>query len=277
MTIEGVNQAYPRTTLLLGPGVPGPAQSDMHKPVDEDEAEDSKRAVIGDSITEASFSSGGQVNNLNNFRVERVLSCPASRKFAAVVGCFQDDTDSDSKKAVVTLERKAFDPQRLPDLLSQSKLDLDFSNAEYSIFNLVAADEHSGIKCDVIYPATAKHIAKYTEPDLRIIRETFQIYQEVVLPYIERDERGQRIEWVHNILDKKKEVERIIFEDTDPSNGFILLPDMKWDQGTLTDLYCLAIINRRDITSLRSLTSEHLPLLHNIFEKVRDTVEKRKE
>jgi len=98
---------------------------------------------------------------------------------------------------------------------------------------------------------------------------------------------------VHNILDKKKETERVLFEDPDPRDGFVLLPDMKWDQARVhhasaqhfrrrgwpaaqrggwgeaswargapreshwaragtaqanpNDLYCLAIVNRRDI------------------------------
>jgi m7GpppX diphosphatase len=203
------------------------------------------------------------------FRVEKLLSCPASRKFAAVVGSFQVDGESvDGTKAVVTLERKPFDPDRVADLLLKSTLTLDFSNAEYSVYNLATAEEHCGIKCDVIHPATAKHIAKYQEPDLRVLRETPAIYKDVTLPYIEADERGDRIQWVYNILEKKKESERIIFEDPDPANGFILLPDMKWDQSTLTNLYCLAIVNRRDIVSLRCLTSEHLPLLNNILDKV---------
>jgi m7GpppX diphosphatase len=209
------------------------------------------------------------LQSLAQFRVEKVLSCPASRKFAAVVGSFQAEGENvDDTKAVVTLERKPFDPDRVADLLLKSKLTLDFSNAEYSVYNLATAEEHCSIKCDVIHPATAKHIAKYEEPDLRVLRETPAIYKDVTLPYIEADERGDRIKWVYNILDKKKESERIIFEDPDPVNGFILLPDMKWDQSTLTNLYCLAIVNRRDIVSLRCLTSEHLPLLNNMLEKV---------
>lgn len=38
------------------------------------------------------------------------------------------------------------------------------------------------------------------------------------------------MQWVYNILEKKAEAERVIFEDTDPQLGFTLLPDLKWDQ-----------------------------------------------
>ena len=39
----------------------------------------------------------------------------------------------------------------------------------------------------------------------------------------------QLFQWVYNILEKKEESERIVFEDPDSKTGFILLPDMKWD------------------------------------------------
>lgn len=58
-----------------------------------------------------------------------------------------------------------------------------------------------------------------------------------------------------------------MFEDSNPTNGFILLPDLKWNGTTLENLYLLAIVITKDIKSLRDLTSEHLPLLKNIYEK----------
>lgn len=39
-----------------------------------------------------------------------------------------------------------------------------------------------------------------------------------------------RSQWVYNILEKKAESERLVYEDPDPEVGFILLPDFKWDQ-----------------------------------------------
>jgi hypothetical protein len=35
---------------------------------------------------------------------------------------------------------------------------------------------------------------------------------------------------VFNILDGKNEADRILFRDDNPSTGFIILPDLKWDQ-----------------------------------------------
>lgn len=72
---------------------------------------------------------------------------------------------------------------------------------------------------------------------------------------------------MYNILEHKSESERIVFEDTNPETGFVLLPDLKWNGTTLDTLYLLAITHKKGIKSLRDLTTEHLPLLKNIFEK----------
>lgn len=75
------------------------------------------------------------------------------------------------------------------------------------------------------------------------------------------------LQWVYNILDKKKEADRIVFEDSDPELGFILLPDMKWDRKDLNTLYLVAIVHKHGIKSLRDLDQMCLPLLKNILHK----------
>lgn len=72
---------------------------------------------------------------------------------------------------------------------------------------------------------------------------------------------------MNNILEKKRETDRILFEDPDPETGFILVPDMKWNRTDLESLYLVAIIHKRNIGSIRDLTAEHLPLLRNILNK----------
>lgn len=42
-------------------------------------------------------------------------------------------------------------------------------------------------------------------------------------------------QWVYNILDKKAEADRIVFENPDPSDGFVLIPDLKWNQQQVRD------------------------------------------
>lgn len=105
------------------------------------------------------------------------------------------------------------------------------------------------------------------------MEETGEDYKSITLPYIQK--QSFSVQWVHNILDKKAETERIVFEDPDPDVGFLLLPDLKWDQKQVDDLYLIAIVNQRDIKSLRDLTSEHLPLLQNIFQKGKEAILQR--
>lgn len=80
---------------------------------------------------------------------------------------------------------------------------------------------------------------------------------------------------MYNILDKKAEADRIVFENPDPSDGFILIPDLKWNQQQLDDLYLNAICQRRGIKLLRDLTPEHLPLLRNILQEGKEAIRKR--
>ena len=72
----------------------------------------------------------------------------------------------------------------------------------------------------------------------------------------------QDLSWVYNILEKKSETDRIIYEN----NHFILLPDIKWS-GLINDtqsLYCLAITKDKTLLSMRDLRNEHIELLENI-------------
>lgn len=80
---------------------------------------------------------------------------------------------------------------------------------------------------------------------------------------------------MYNILEKKAEVDRIVFEDPDPKTGFILLPDFKWNQKQVDDLYLIAICRQRGVKSLRDLRAEHLPLLLNILHKGTESISER--
>lgn len=91
------------------------------------------------------------------------------------------------------------------------------------------AEEDSIITVDTIFPATEKHICKHSKQALCIFEETPGLYQLVTKPYIEALPAAS-IAWVNNILAKKKEAERLLFEDFDPETGFMLHPDLKWDE-----------------------------------------------
>ena len=54
------------------------------------------------------------------------------------------------------------------------------------------------------------------------------------------------------------EVERLLFEDPDPETGFMLHPDLKWDQTHPQSLYCIALCHRCLHWSLCIWTGEAL-------------------
>ena len=102
-----------------------------------------------------------------------------------------------------------------------------------------------------------------------MVRETPEIYQEYVAPYIETM-KGSRIQWLYNVLEHKAESENIIYEDPDEEMGFMLLPDLKWDRINLSSLYLSAILRRRDLSSIRDLNESHIPFLKKLRTAVVD-------
>ena len=76
-------------------------------------------------------------------------------------------------------------------------------------------------------------------------------------------------QWVDNILDGKAEVDRVIYSDPNPDIGFMLLPDLKWSQENMEDLYVLAIVRKKGILCLRELNASHLPLLDNVYDQAK--------
>uniref|UniRef100_A0A8C0MCX1 m7GpppX diphosphatase n=1 Tax=Canis lupus familiaris TaxID=9615 RepID=A0A8C0MCX1_CANLF len=182
--------------------------------------------------------------------------------------------DGGGEDAIVILEKTPFQVEQVAQLLmGRPELQLQFSNDIYSTYHLFPPRQLSDVKATVVYPATEKHLQKYLRQDLRLVQETGSDYKNITLPYLES--QSLSIQWVYNILDKKAETDRMVFENPDPSDGFVLIPDLKWNQQQLDDLYLIAICHRRGIRSLRDLTPEHLPLLRNILREGQEAILQR--
>jgi m7GpppX diphosphatase len=85
---------------------------------------------------------------------------------------------------------------------------------------------HRLFKANIVHPATQKHIDKYLSSPAHLVCETPALYHAVTLPCIRAEQFT--LDWVYNVLEHKKEADRIIYENTDPNVGFILAPDFKW-------------------------------------------------
>ena len=107
-----------------------------------------------------------------------------------------------------------------------------------------------------------------------MVTETPEIYKEYVRPYMQRQRDAGRLNWVFNIIEGRAEQEDVLLRD--PGIGtkegederFLLTPDLNWDKKTLTSLHLLALVERRDIWSLRDLRKAHVGWLKTMRGKV---------
>jgi len=126
---------------------------------------------------------------------------------------------------------------------------------------------------ELISPATPNQINR-AMPSLGhvLIEETPQMYLQCTKPYIQTVVDSGSISWIKNLVEVKKEKERLLVNHDD----FIINIDTKWrshppplttpreewmNHPSTVDLYCLGICKQSGITCLRDLTSEHIPLL----------------
>ncbi|KAL9618601.1 MAG: hypothetical protein Q9160_006712 [Pyrenula sp. 1 TL-2023] len=129
----------------------------------------------------------------------------------------------------------------------------------------------SDLKLNLIYPCTEKHIRKYSAQRIHMVHETSQIYSKHISPFIDRERSSGRLNWMYNIIEGRSEQEDVILRSHEVSKaeeGFLLLPDLNWDRETIDALHLLAIVERRDIASLRDLQKQHVDWLRTMQKKV---------
>ena len=117
------------------------------------------------------------------------------------------------------------------------------------------------IDVELIYPASEKQIEKYRLISYELFHETYDIYLNKTLPYINSIEKKD-ILWIYNIFGKK--TEEPIGEA--PSKKFLILKDYSV-AGNDKDLVCLGIPvpEYSYIKSIRDLTQKELPLLEEFY------------
>ncbi|CAK4034860.1 mrna decapping hydrolase like [Lecanosticta acicola] len=136
------------------------------------------------------------------------------------------------------------------------------------------------LKINLIWPAGEKHLRKYKFQQMRVVRETAGIYQDFVRPYMRSCREGGRLNWVFNILDGIAEQENVLFRSAewgkglDRGEGFLLLPDLNWDRKTRDAMHLLALVERRDLWSVRDLKRRDLPFLRLLHRTLLATITK---
>lgn len=189
----------------------------------------------------------------------------------------------DDKPALLVAERATFPEDeayfvKLPSTLARVK-NLG-ANDIYSWHMALSGDARSiaaegdfypDLKINLIYPCTETHVKKYSKQGVRFVTETAEIYRDHVRPYMLKKREEGRLNWVFNIIEGKKEVEDVIYRTKlgeAGDEGFLMLPDLNWDRKTLDALHLLAIVERRDIWSLRDLRKRHVAWLEHMKAKL---------
>jgi m7GpppX diphosphatase len=186
----------------------------------------------------------------------------------------------DGSPALLTAERAAFPTD--PGAITA------FHDAIGSVANLGANDIYHwylassrpvngappDLKLNLICPCTEQHIKKYSQQGVRMVTETPEIYKDRVRPFMQLKREQGRLNWVWNIIEGRTEQEDVILRDHGGSGpdgeGFLMLPDLNWDRKTISSLHLLAIVERRDIWSLRDLKKEHIVWLKHMRTKLID-------
>ena len=263
-----------------------PLQEDGKRKLNDITKEDecTKKLKLDEDVT----SKHPEWNSLESFKFVKFLRSDAQSKSVCIHATARVKESEEQKlvananslpdeaDAIVILEKKAFDTSdaSLDALLSpQTSLKQLFNNDIYGTYESFPPEELSGVKTIIIFPATAKHMEKYQAHEADVIYETPDDYKDITLPYLNDSKFDNQ--WIYNILEKKKESEFIVYEDPDPEQGYILLPDLKWDRTSMDTMYLSAIVHKHGIKSLRDLGTEHLPLLKNIQDTASKAIEQK--
>ncbi|EXJ75288.1 uncharacterized protein A1O5_01984 [Cladophialophora psammophila CBS 110553] len=222
------------------------------------------------------------------FKLERVLNQDQNGRRISLLGSIAD------MPALITLERAAFPTEpELVSLLLKSLINTtnlgandiyrwylanrstESSSSATGVLSASSATSSLSIipdfKLNLIYPCSAQHIRKYSAQRVRMVTETPHIYSTHIKPYITGQRAAGRLDWVFNILEGRTEQEDVIARvdwDSPSNTGFLLLPDLNWDRKTVEGMHLLALVQRRDIWSLRDLKKKHIPWLKAMREQI---------
>lgn len=215
---------------------------------------------------------------LTSFRYSSILRTDSGGKRIILQGTIAD------QPALLLAERGAFttDAQywtEFPRLLAHIKNLGDNDVYKWYLANSTTetapnAPTPPDLKINLIYPCTPKHIQKYSFQRARAVLETPQIYARHVRPYMARCRAEGRLNWVYNILSGAAEQENVLFRSAEPvpADDFLLLPDLNWDRVSRGTMHLLALVQRRDLWSVRDLRKRDAPWLRRFRATLTETV-----
>lgn len=221
------------------------------------------------------MSETGSISELvAKFQFDRILNSNPQSKSIVLLGKIDDED------AIVTSEKSHFNVNsnsnefatEFQQLLQTANNDIYYWGKALLKQDL---DRNPSAKVNLIWPATDTHIKKYSQQSLHMVKETPDAYIRIVKPYIEEMYNQGRLKWVHNILYENAESDRVVYKDLVEEckeDGFVILPDMKWDGINMDAMYLVAIVYRGDIKSMRDLKPSHRKWLIKLNSKIKTIV-----
>ncbi|ERF74312.1 hypothetical protein EPUS_01999 [Endocarpon pusillum Z07020] len=215
------------------------------------------------------------------FQFQRLLNQDQNGRRISLLGSINEEP------ALISLERAAFptDPGVIRTFLAGISNTTNLGSNDIYRWYMASHEPPKSVsgnadrsppdlKINLIYPCTDAHIKKYSPQCLRMVTETAEIYARYVQPYMRQKREEGRLNWVFNIIEGRTEQEDVILREHSSrttgadGEGFLLLPDLNWDRETIGGLHLLALVERRDIWSLRDLKKRHVVWLKHMREKI---------
>ncbi|GAX26377.1 m7GpppX diphosphatase [Fistulifera solaris] len=155
-----------------------------------------------------------------------------------------------------------------------------------SFVGITSSPDFGPLQCEFIYPASDRQIQRASpSPSSRLIHETPELYRHVTEPYIQELKQSGSLSWIDNVLSGEKEKERCLLD----TQHFLVNVDTKWrshpdpkttsrevwyQHEAVDDLYCLAILKDKNVSSLRDLRGSHLAMLKELLDVCPKVIEK---
>lgn len=123
------------------------------------------------------------ISTLAGFTVDKVLSMDTRVKSMAVCGSFAGDP---TNRAVILAEKQPLTSDCFPTLFSAStKLECNLQNDIYGQYEAEACGGVGALRLTTVFPATDKHVQKYSDQEFFLVHETPKDFESITRPFIE--------------------------------------------------------------------------------------------
>lgn len=120
--------------------------------------------------------------NLKDLQIIKILAENPLNKSINILAKFKNRDGH----AILLINKPPFSKDLIQELISEeTSAQVQLENDIYSQYILTPKTELNQLQSTLIYPATEKHIDKYSRHALYIIHETPEDYRNITLPYIE--------------------------------------------------------------------------------------------